>query len=79
MSTGRNVLCLVSKRAVQVKVVLSNKWTKKFKKIPFNTAMLKFTLVKKSGDLSVLFKFLTILCFLSVQHMAYLPYVRNTV
>ena len=79
MSTGANVPCLVSKRDVQEKVVLSNKWNKKnSSKIDFNTPMLKLTLVKKTkkknGDLLVLFKFLTIPCFLSVQYMVYLPY-----
>ena len=48
MSTGANVPCLVSKRDVQEKVVLSNKWNKKnSSKIDFNTPMLKLTLVKK--------------------------------
>ena len=47
MSTARNVPCLVSKRGVQVKMVLSNKWTKIFFKIRFDTPMLKLILLKK--------------------------------
>ena len=55
---------------------MSTNGPKNFFKIHFDTPMLKLILVK-NGDLLVLFKFLTILCFLSVQYMVYLPYMQS--